>query len=111
MIKSYKVNVVFQICTHVFTTVAHTWEAVPVLALVNTTATVVMTTTVSILSFKAQQKEALLTMITLYNENNFFLHYRCAATLPTVSHLPSLLNSHVYSKTKGWGGGEPKINC
>lgn len=90
---------------------AHTWEAVPVLALVNTTATVVMTTTVSILSFKAQQKEALLTMITLYNENNFFLHYRCAATLPTVSHLPSLLNSHVYSKTKGvgWGGAKDKL--
>lgn len=43
-------------------------------------------------------------MITLSNEKNFSSHYRCAATLPTVSHLHSLLNSHAYSKTKGWGG-------
>uniref|UniRef100_A0A3Q0RE11 CUB and zona pellucida-like domains 1, tandem duplicate 2 n=1 Tax=Amphilophus citrinellus TaxID=61819 RepID=A0A3Q0RE11_AMPCI len=78
-----------------------TWEAVPAVALVKTMATVVMTTTVSILSFKAQQKKPLLTTITVSDENNFALHRRCSGAVLFIA--VTLVSSYPHS-TGSCGG-------
>lgn len=75
-------NIVSQISPHVVTTAAGTWEAVPAQALVNTMATVAMTTAVSA---KSNKSTVLTTSAVLSCFEQSVCQFQCNA-VPRMKH-------------------------